>query len=905
MEGRSKCAVAVMSGYGQRRAETLRLLGLEGASHAAPDKSRAGGVDARCAQLVRDINLSAKRASFYTTSSCSGRIVLGTDGMASDDDRDAETLVQQDRVKVMDAKLKTAAAASDVSAKERSDWALISHEKVRHDDVVRCIRSYITSRNQQQQQQEEEDQVHDKSSFGRCATSGQTQAKMKSDDDDEREMLVLRFEPFLLHCECVTLDTAMDLVDTARQAGLRNSGVSSSRNNYRHIAAIRSNVRIEMPLIVNQLSVIDEKRLDAVVALLVKMANTKLDQTHAQMDRFHAMVLERHCDAASVVACDTADDCNDERETSGAQCDARRIRHRQETALQRLQRIENKMHAALGTNSAPGDNNTNNGGVALGVPNNVSNGASDDDDHGNDTNALRWGMRVQKRKSGRVRTILRQWKCADLTVAPACDDSDSAVLTLPITDAGLQRLIALRDAPIPSTMAPDCAITNNGDSDTHSVDATDDEAFMRACLHETHRSNGGMRPVLLMRAFSINRSLASRMQSSPAQKLREALRAAYVAYEKIQDQDSATSSATSTTPLLRGDAPCGSNPKAPRPPRQKSGMSDSIDRVIRKGYELYRGQIVVLPECFDDAEPWTSILSPPDTSSLQMNTGDARTMDDAQTKRVVDALRTLRLHLLGGIANALGVNRVARQRPIQNNERRESAAELLYDPDNVGGGCTHVENGITYGFDVTLCMFSSGNGTERMRMATLLHDETSSPSDGRACREDLVVVDCYAGIGYFSVPILAHVAGVAKLYALEWNEPAFAALRENMRRNGIEETRYSLVQGDSRILAPRGVADHVLLGLIPDSSGGWPTAVRALREDLGGWLHVHGIAESGREYEWGERTSSTIAEFEITRERGWDVHLHHVERVKRYAPRRVHVVVDILLRPRPHPPHLL
>ena len=114
MEGRSKCAVAVMSGYGQRRAETLRLLGLEGASHAAPDKSRAGGVDARCAQLVRDINLNAKRASFYTTSSCSGRIVLGTDGMASDDDRDEETLVQQDRVKVMDAKLKTAAAASDV-----------------------------------------------------------------------------------------------------------------------------------------------------------------------------------------------------------------------------------------------------------------------------------------------------------------------------------------------------------------------------------------------------------------------------------------------------------------------------------------------------------------------------------------------------------------------------------------------------------------------------------------------------------------------------------------------------------------------------------------------------------------------------------------------------------------------
>ncbi len=37
-------------------------------------------------------------------------------------------------------------------------------------------------------------------------------------------------------------------------------------------------------------------------------------------------------------------------------------------------------------------------------------------------------------------------------------------------------------------------------------------------------------------------------------------------------------------------------------------------------------------------------------------------------------------------------------------------------------------------------------------------------------------------------------------------------------------------QGDCRLVAPRGVADRVLLGLLPSSQGGWETAVAALGE---------------------------------------------------------------------------
>lgn len=59
------------------------------------------------------------------------------------------------------------------------------------------------------------------------------------------------------------------------------------------------------------------------------------------------------------------------------------------------------------------------------------------------------------------------------------------------------------------------------------------------------------------------------------------------------------------------------------------------------------------------------------------------------------------------------------------------------------GWVVHKENGISFTLDVTQCMFSSGNVTERMRMAKI-------PCEG----ED--IVDLYAGIGYYTLPLLVH-----------------------------------------------------------------------------------------------------------------------------------------------------
>lgn len=78
------------------------------------------------------------------------------------------------------------------------------------------------------------------------------------------------------------------------------------------------------------------------------------------------------------------------------------------------------------------------------------------------------------------------------------------------------------------------------------------------------------------------------------------------------------------------------------------------------------------------------------------------------------------------------------QARVKPNSTRDSNVVLLYGQD---GWVRHRENGILYCFDATKCMFSSGNVSEKLRMANM--DCTGE-----------TVVDLFAGIGYFVLPFL-------------------------------------------------------------------------------------------------------------------------------------------------------
>lgn len=122
-------------------------------------------------------------------------------------------------------------------------------------------------------------------------------------------------------------------------------------------------------------------------------------------------------------------------------------------------------------------------------------------------------------------------------------------------------------------------------------------------------------------------------------------------------------------------------------------------------------------------------------------------------------------------------------------------------------------------------MFSRGNITEKLRIASW------------DCSQE-VVVDLYAGIGYFSLPYLLK-AKARHLHACEWNTAALDALRTNLQLNKVSEKAFTIHAGDNRTQCPRGVAQRVNLGLLPTARLSWSTAVTALDTSTGGWLHVH------------------------------------------------------------------
>ncbi|XWS12833.1 hypothetical protein CRYUN_Cryun37aG0124200 [Craigia yunnanensis] len=229
------------------------------------------------------------------------------------------------------------------------------------------------------------------------------------------------------------------------------------------------------------------------------------------------------------------------------------------------------------------------------------------------------------------------------------------------------------------------------------------------------------------------------------------------------------------------------------------------------------------------------------------------------------------------IARSLNTCRLARQGRVAPNGTRDSTLEILVGDS---GWVAHRENGILYSFDATKCMFSWGNLSEKIRMANL--DCT-----------DAVIVDLFAGIGYFVLPFLVR-AKAKMVYACEWNPHAVEALKRNLQANSVSD-RCIILEGDNRITAPKGVADRVCLGLLPSSEGSWLTAVRALRTE-GGILHVHGNVKDTEEGLWTNHVSKSICEIARSEGHCWEVTIDHVERVKWYAPHTRHLVADVRCR---------
>jgi len=144
----------------------------------------------------------------------------------------------------------------------------------------------------------------------------------------------------------------------------------------------------------------------------------------------------------------------------------------------------------------------------------------------------------------------------------------------------------------------------------------------------------------------------------------------------------------------------------------------------------------------------------------------------------------------------------------------------------------HKEHGVIYKFDFTKIMFSMGNLNERKHLATLV-------------KEGEVIVDMFAGIGYFSLPIAIH-SKPKKIFSIELNPDSFKYLTENIKLNHCED-KITPINGDSKIevikLSKSGIkADRVIMGVFPAPKDFIKEALTLARVE-GTIYHYEGIVD--------------------------------------------------------------
>jgi tRNA wybutosine-synthesizing protein 2 len=176
---------------------------------------------------------------------------------------------------------------------------------------------------------------------------------------------------------------------------------------------------------------------------------------------------------------------------------------------------------------------------------------------------------------------------------------------------------------------------------------------------------------------------------------------------------------------------------------------------------------------------------------------------------------------------------------------------------------THKEAGIMYKLDPSLVMFSQGNREEKRRVAEQV------VSGER-------VIDMFAGIGYFTLPLAK--AG-AKVEAIEINPIAYRYLCMNASLNNLTDIHPIYGNCLSNL---SGIYDRIHMGHF-DAISFLPAALHHVQ--AGTMLHVHMVTCTDSKKEQ-EKIRTMLQDCDFAAEFSW-------HRVKKVHPRALHIVCDI------------
>ncbi len=206
-------------------------------------------------------------------------------------------------------------------------------------------------------------------------------------------------------------------------------------------------------------------------------------------------------------------------------------------------------------------------------------------------------------------------------------------------------------------------------------------------------------------------------------------------------------------------------------------------------------------------------------------------------------------------------------------QHREPEVEVL-----AGVGDTetvHTEHGTTYAMDLREVMFSPGNKAERALM-------------GAVTGPDEQVLDMFAGIGYFTLPMARAGAHVT---AVERSSSTFSYLVENVVRNGVQDS-VETYRADCRDViaesSPEVRYDRIVMGHY-DAHDYLDSALTVL--ESGGTLHMHEATPTELVPDRPQRRVEDAAE-----QAGRTVSSVEVRTVKGYSEGVSHVVADAVVR---------
>ncbi len=196
--------------------------------------------------------------------------------------------------------------------------------------------------------------------------------------------------------------------------------------------------------------------------------------------------------------------------------------------------------------------------------------------------------------------------------------------------------------------------------------------------------------------------------------------------------------------------------------------------------------------------------------------------------------------------------------------KREPVYKILYGDETE---TINKENGCLFKLDLSKVMWSKGNNNERLRIAKLVEDGET-------------VIDMFAGIGYFSIPIGVH-ANAKEIYSIEINPNSHHYLCENIKLNKVNNI--TPILGDCMVETPKLKADRIIMGYVKTTHHYLNVAIGSLNR--GGVIHYHETVP--------EKLMETRPIERIQAQAGnRDVELLKINKIKKYAPGVEHVVID-------------